>query len=165
MQDQRFDFTGSPGDPAREQCGWFCKRGPFFIFGRTINSRLLQNEIFSNTAEACKFTVAIGKGAHRAQGVLNPLRLTEEQFYAALCGLREMGSGATSAQHMIEALFFLEGTAKLTLVDIRAVISGRCRGVAKDMYLKKNPSGTETTVVVETRCNIWRNFSMRCPTP
>ena len=75
----------------------------------------------------------------RAQGVLNPLRLTEEQFYAALCGLREMGSGATSAQHMIEALFFLEGTAKLTLVDIRAVISGRCRGVAKDMYLKKNP--------------------------
>ena len=75
----------------------------------------------------------------RAQGVLNPLRLTEEQFYTALCGLREMGSGATSAQHIIEALFSLEGTAKLTLVDIRAVISGRRSGVAKDMYLKKNP--------------------------
>ena len=75
----------------------------------------------------------------RAQGVLNPLRLSEEQLYVALCELRTNGAGATAAQHMIEALFFLDATAKLTLVDIRAVVSGRCRGVAKDMYLMKNP--------------------------
>ena len=75
----------------------------------------------------------------RAQGVLNPLRLSEEQLYVALCELRTNGAGATAAQHMIEALFFLDATAKLTLVDIRAVVSGQCRGVAKDMYLMKNP--------------------------
>ena len=54
-------------DPLATQLGnsviGFAKRGPFFIFGWTVNSRLLQNEVFSNIAEACKFTVAFGKGA------------------------------------------------------------------------------------------------------
>eukprot|EP00435_Cladocopium_sp_Y103_P035582 s3081_g9.t1 len=72
-------------------------------------------------------------------GVLNPLRLAEEDLYRALCAMREMGAGATSAQHMLEALFFLDSTIKLLLVDIHAVVSGRCRGVARDMYLTKNP--------------------------
>ena len=53
--------------------------------------------------------------------------------------LRESGSGATTAQHMLEALHFLDGTARLVLVDLRTVISGRCKGVAKDMFLLKNP--------------------------
>eukprot|EP00435_Cladocopium_sp_Y103_P067226 s171_g29.t1 len=75
----------------------------------------------------------------RYKGVSNPLRLTEEQLYAALCALRESGAGATSAQHMVEALHFLDSTAKLVLVDLRAVISGRCKGVARDMFLMKNP--------------------------
>eukprot|EP00435_Cladocopium_sp_Y103_P056375 s153_g19.t1 len=75
----------------------------------------------------------------RGIGVLNPLRLREEQLYQVLCELRDSGAGATAAQHMIEALHFLDATAKFQLVDLREVISGRCRGVAKDMYLTKNP--------------------------
>eukprot|EP00435_Cladocopium_sp_Y103_P052555 s1002_g16.t1 len=75
----------------------------------------------------------------RGVGQLNPLRLQEEQLYEVLCLLRDSGAGATSAQHMIEALHFLDATAKFLLVDMHSVISGRCRGVAKDMYLTKNP--------------------------
>ena len=75
----------------------------------------------------------------RLGGTLNPLRLTEESLYGALCTMRESGAGATSAQHALEALAFLDSTAKLLLVDLRQVISGRCRGVARDMYLTKNP--------------------------
>ena len=75
----------------------------------------------------------------RSMGQLNFLRLTEEQLYLALCNLRESGAGATSAQHMVEALFFLDATTQLLLVYLRTVVSGRCKGVAKDMYLSKNP--------------------------
>ena len=75
----------------------------------------------------------------RQTGVLNPLRLKEEQLYMVLCLMREQGAGATAAQHMLEALHFLEATAKLVLIDLRSVISGRCRGVARDMFLTKNP--------------------------
>ena len=70
----------------------------------------------------------------RGGGVLNPLRITEQQLYSALCELREGSAGATSAQHMLEALFFLDSTAQLILVDLRQVASGRCRGVARDMF-------------------------------
>ena len=75
----------------------------------------------------------------RAAGQLYPLRLSEPQLYAALCSMREAGSGATSAQHVIEALHFLDSTAKLKIVDLSDVISARCRGVARDMYLTKSP--------------------------
>ena len=75
----------------------------------------------------------------RAGGFLNLLRVTEEALYRALCDLRESGSGATTAQHMLEALHFLDATARLVLIDLRTVISGRCKGVAKDMFLMKNP--------------------------
>ena len=71
--------------------------------------------------------------------MLNPLRIKEDQLYRALCLMRESGAGATSAQHVLEALHFLDATAKLVLIDLRAVISGRCRGVARDMFLTKNP--------------------------
>eukprot|EP00435_Cladocopium_sp_Y103_P010287 s5853_g2.t1 len=75
----------------------------------------------------------------RQAGHLNPLRVTEEQLYEALTSLREEGAGATSGQHMLEALFFLDSSAKLLLIDLHQVVSGRCKGVAKDMYLTKNP--------------------------
>lgn len=75
----------------------------------------------------------------RQLGFLNFLRMTEEQLYTALCTMRDSGAGATSAQHMVEAIFFLDSTIKLQLIDVRSVVSGRCRGVAKDMYLTKNP--------------------------
>lgn len=75
----------------------------------------------------------------RQCGCLQPLRLTEPDLYQALCSLRENGAGATSAQHMLESLNFMDATAKLLVVDLRQVISGRCRGVARDMYLTKNP--------------------------
>ena len=58
----------------------------------------------------------------RSQGVLTPLRVTEEQLYGALCTLRETGAGATSAQHVLEALFFLDSTAKLILIELRLVV-------------------------------------------
>lgn len=75
----------------------------------------------------------------RSLGVLNPLRMSEENLYAALCAMREDGAGATTAQHMIEAIHFLDSTIKLRLMDVRAVVSGRCKGVARDMYLTKSP--------------------------
>ena len=80
----------------------------------------------------------------RECGVLKPFRITEQQLYVALCKLRSDGAGATSAQHMIEALFFLDGTAKFTLLVLTTVVSGRCRGVARDMYLCKNPLTQKT---------------------
>eukprot|EP00435_Cladocopium_sp_Y103_P057704 s2501_g20.t1 len=75
----------------------------------------------------------------RHAGVSNPLRHTEEQLYHALCSLRESGAGATAAQHMLEAIHFLDSTAKFTVMDTRVTISGRCKGVARDMYLTKSP--------------------------
>lgn len=75
----------------------------------------------------------------RGVGVFAPLRVNEPQLYEVLCNMRSQGAGPTSAQHIIEALFFLDSTAKLTLINIRDVVSGRCRGVARDMYLLKNP--------------------------
>ena len=70
-------------------------------------------------------------------GVLHPLRFSEEELYNALCLMREKGMGATSGQHVIEALHFLDGTAGLALCNIGDIISGRCRGVARDMHLSK----------------------------
>ena len=64
---------------------------------------------------------------------------SEEQLYAVLCSLRECQSGATSGQHVLEALAFFDATAGFALIDIRATISGRCKGVARDMYLGMDP--------------------------
>ena len=72
-------------------------------------------------------------------GQLHPLRMTEEQLYTVLCNLRECKSGATSGQHMLEALAFFDSTAGFALIDLRATVSGRCKGVARDMYLGKDP--------------------------
>ncbi len=74
-----------------------------------------------------------------ANGMLTPLRFSEEDLYLALCPLRESKAGATSGQHIVEALHLLDSTAGFALVDIRVAISGRCRGVARDMFLGKDP--------------------------
>ena len=58
-----------------------------------------------------------------SRGMLTPLRLTEEDLYMALCSLRESKAGATSGQHIIEALHFLDGTAGLSLVDVKSFLS------------------------------------------
>ena len=75
----------------------------------------------------------------RECGAESPLRFTEEVLYNCLCLLRERGSGATSAQHILESLWFLDGTAKFAVINLATTVSGRCRGVARDMYLKKDP--------------------------
>ena len=74
-----------------------------------------------------------------ANGVLTPLRFTEEDLYLAFCALRESKAGATSCQHIVEALHFLDNTAGFSIVDLGHVLSGRCRGVARDMFLGKDP--------------------------
>ena len=48
----------------------------------------------------------------RLEGWLYPLRLSEAQLYSALCKMRAAGSGATSAQHVIEALHFFALTCQ-----------------------------------------------------
>eukprot|EP00435_Cladocopium_sp_Y103_P049944 s2858_g15.t1 len=85
----------------------------------------------------------------KAAGYLHPLRLSEAQLYEALCSMRETGCGATSAQHVLEALHFLDSTAKLTAVVLSDVISARCRGVARDMYLTKDPLQQKQPLTVE----------------
>ena len=82
-------------------------------------------------------------------GVLHPLRFSEEELYNALCLMREKGMGATSGQHVIEALHFLDGTAGLALCNIGDIISGRCRGVARDMHLSKDPLSQKHPLSVE----------------
>ena len=85
----------------------------------------------------------------RAEGQLYPLRLSEAQLYSALCRMRATGSGATSAQHVIEALHFLDATAKFLCIDLTDVVSARCRGVARDMYLMKDPLQQKRPLTVE----------------
>ena len=45
--------------------------------------------------------------------------------------------------------FFLDGPAKLTAINIHTVVSGRCRGVARDLYLTKNPLSQNHPLSVE----------------
>ena len=85
----------------------------------------------------------------RKRGLLQPLRLTEEDLYGALCTMRDDKAGATSAQHVLEALNFLDATAKFCIVDLRQVISGRCRGVARHMYLGKSPLEQKNSLLLE----------------
>jgi hypothetical protein len=63
--------------------------------------------------------------------------------------MRTAGSGDTSAQHVVEALYFLDSTAKLVVADLSEVVSARCRGVARDMCLGKNPLQQEPLLTVE----------------
>eukprot|EP00435_Cladocopium_sp_Y103_P039591 s2882_g10.t1 len=85
----------------------------------------------------------------RAAGQLYPLRLTEAHLYQALCSMREDGGGATSAQHILESLHFIDAIAKLSIVNLSQVISARCRGVARDMWMSKDPLQQKRPLTVE----------------
>lgn len=82
-------------------------------------------------------------------GAESPFDFTEEQLYNCLCNLRATGAGATSAQHIIEALWFIDGTAKFVKLNLAMVISGRCKGVARDMYLSKSPLQQKQPLMAE----------------
>ena len=85
----------------------------------------------------------------REFGQLHPLRVSEAQLYMALCKMRESGAGATTAQHVVEALHFLDAAATLTIVNLADVVSSRCRGVARDMFLTKDPLRQKVPLTVE----------------
>ena len=85
----------------------------------------------------------------REAGQLYPLRLSEPELYSALCNMRAAGAGATSAQHIIETLHFVDATAKLLVADLSQVVSARCRGVARNMFLGKNPLCLKKPLTVE----------------
>ena len=67
----------------------------------------------------------------------DPLRVTEEDLYECICNMRVQACGATSAQHLIEALFFLDGLTKFQFVNLTEVVSPRCKGAARDLFLGK----------------------------
>ena len=66
-----------------------------------------------------------------------------------LWALRESKAGAASGQHIVEALHFLDSTAGFAIVDLGCVLSGRCRGVARDMFLGKDPLQQKLPLRVE----------------
>ena len=112
------------------------------------------------TSTLYKRSSSLGKLALllKARGCLYPLRLTELQLYLALCDLKDAEAGATSGQHIIESLFFLGGTARFKLVSIQTVVSGRCKGVARDMFLGKSPLSQRGPLSVQQV--IWLEQSM-----
>ena len=69
----------------------------------------------------------------------NPLRFTEEDLYNCLCAMRDKQVGPTAAQHLIEALHFLHGIARFKTFNLDEVISARCKGAARDQFLRKHP--------------------------
>ena len=82
-------------------------------------------------------------------GQLHPFRCTEAQLYIVLCNMRSGGAGATSAQHIVEALHFMDAATTFTLMNLSVVVSARCKGVARDMYLTKSPLQQKRPLTVE----------------
>ena len=82
-------------------------------------------------------------------GQLQPFRLSEAQLYVTLCRMRESGAGATTGQHVVEALHFLDAATDFAVVDLSEVVSSRCKGVARDMYLTKTPLRQKVPLTVE----------------
>ena len=103
----------------------------------------------SSTLLECAASLWKLTGASRDMGQLHPLRLSEAQLYVVLCRMRESGAGATTAQHVLEALHLLDGAISFQLVDLTEVVSSRCRGVARDMYLTKDQLCQKVPLVVE----------------
>ena len=69
----------------------------------------------------------------------SPWRVSEDQLYATLCALRAGGAKASTANHMLEALRFFDGVCKFLFVSLDMIISSRSRGVARELYLQKEP--------------------------
>ena len=69
----------------------------------------------------------------------SPWRVSEDQLYAVLCALRSWGAKPSTANHMLEALRFFDGVCKFLFVSLDTIISSRSRGVARELYLQKEP--------------------------
>ena len=69
----------------------------------------------------------------------SPWRVNEDQLYAVLCTLRSWGAKPSTANHMLEALRFFDGVCKFLFVNLDMIISSRSRGVARELYLQKEP--------------------------
>eukprot|EP00439_Symbiodinium_sp_Y106_P001844 s3290_g1.t1 len=69
----------------------------------------------------------------------SPWRVSEDQLYATLCALRAGGAKASTANHMLEALRFFDGVCKFLFVSLDMIFSSRSRGVARELYLQKEP--------------------------
>ena len=84
---------------------------------------------------------SLTKLTHFAKTALqvSPLRLTEPQLYAYLRWMETKGLGATAASHALEALRFIDGVARLRAVNLQQIVSPRCLGVARKLFLTKQP--------------------------
>ena len=69
----------------------------------------------------------------------SPWRLDEGQIYSLFSDIRDGGSKASTASHILEALRFFHATARFKHMDLEEVLSSRVRGVAQDLKLKKAP--------------------------
>ena len=74
-----------------------------------------------------------------SQGVESPWRMAEADLYTALTALRDNGCGATTPAHILESLRFLHGIVRFQCIDLEAVISARCKGLAHSSFLGKAP--------------------------
>jgi hypothetical protein len=106
-----------------------------------IDHSLRDSFRMKSSATLQKRAASLGKLARILREIeqLHPLRLSEVQLCVSLCRMRDSGSDATSAQHVVEALHFLDAVAKFTVVDLSEVVPSCCRGVARDRYLTKDP--------------------------
>ena len=77
--------------------------------------------------------------AYEVPGLMSPWRVSEQQMYRIFHAIRESDPEPTSISHMQDALRFLGGAATFKFVDLEVVLSSRCRGIARDMYLTKTP--------------------------
>ena len=60
-------------------------------------------------------------------------------MYRILCLFRDEGSSASTPSHVLEALAFFDSVARFFYMRLDDVLSSRCRGVARDMFLTKEP--------------------------
>ena len=116
-----------------------------------IDHSLRDSFRMKSSATLQKRAASLGKLARILREIeqLHPLRLSEVQLCVSLCRMRDSGSDATSAQHVVEALHFLDAVAKFTVVDLSEVVPSCCRGVARDRYLTKDPLRQKVPLTVE----------------
>ena len=74
---------------------------------------------------------------NRAHGGGTGLDLTEANLYAYLCNMRDSNRGATSGESVLQAVRFFHAMFEFTDFHTDSCLSPGVRGVAKDMFLKK----------------------------
>ena len=62
------------------------------------------------------------------QGVGSPWRMEASDLYSALSAMRDSGCGASAPSHVLEALHFMHAVVHFRCMDLKVVISGRCKG-------------------------------------